>query len=109
MKISYDPVDAGRMDGIFFERSRLCIAVSDAIVEREYKSIDMRELCHIDGEGMLSVKYAERVRVSMLDGACDTLEEINKLHFELEKIYIAAMDFKQKEAEQQRLIKEIFS
>ena len=108
VRISYDPVDAERMDGIFFDRSRLCVVVSDASVEREYKSIDMRDLCHIDGDGILSVKYAERVRVAMLDGACDTLEEINRLHFELEKIYSTAMDFEAKEAFTRGFCKKIF-
>lgn len=108
VRISYDPVDAERLDGIYFEESGLCVAVGKVRDEREFDSIDMREFCHPDYDAMRSAEYADSARRAMLGGACDTLDEINRLHFKLEEIYVSAMDFAAKEKFTREFCKKIF-
>lgn len=97
VRVSYDPVDAERIDGLYFEESGLCVVVTDINLARDYETIHMSEICNLDKASLRDAEYAERARCAMLAGACDTLESIKDIHFRLEKIYSSAMDFSAKE------------
>lgn len=97
VRISYDPIDSDRLDGLYFEASGLCVAVGRGREERKFESVDMREFCRLDYDAIRTAEYADSARRAMLGGACDTLDEINRLHFKLEEIYVSAMDFAAKE------------
>lgn len=98
VRVSYDPVDSERLDGVYFEESGLFVGVGKVREDRDFEILYMSELCHPDYDAIRSAEYADSARRAMLGGACDTLDSINSLHFRLEKIYSSAMDFAAKEA-----------
>ena len=61
-----------------------------------YKNINMRRFADIDEirNSRRRRRFLEKCLGAMLDGARESLESAAKLHFELEDIYKASMDFK---------------
>ena len=43
------------------------------------------------------VQYAQRMMRAMLDGAIEALSHVREAHFEIEKLYMRAMNFEEKE------------
>lgn len=100
VRLSYDPLDPNRLDGIFFTASRIAYAVG-AREDCPYpcrrvfmrRFVQTAEMKPIRGAAV----YAERMRRALLGGAVDELDRVREAHFELEQIYVKAMDFDAKE------------
>ncbi|MBQ9079787.1 MAG: hypothetical protein IJY27_01830 [Clostridia bacterium] len=96
--VSYDPIDPERVDGVLIESRGLAIVVSDDTPEREYIAVDMADLCVVPNtESADEARRAEQCYDSMLAGATDALADVRRYHFEVEKIYVQAMDFEAKQ------------
>lgn len=100
IRISHDPVEPQKIDGLFLCESGIAFAVCAAdVCEYPCKRISMRRF--VDTAAMKSVRrelnYAERMRRAMRGGALDALERVREVHFRVEEIYMAAMDFEAKE------------
>ena len=101
VRISHDPVEPEKLDGIFLRGSGIAFVVCKA-AECEYprKKINMRRF--VDTASMRGVRtelnYTERMRRAMRGGAIDALEKVSEIHFKIEDIYMSAMDFAAKEA-----------
>ncbi len=101
VRISHDPVEPQKLDGLFLEGSGVAFAIGDpeaCLYPR--KKLGMRRF--LDTGAMKAVRprlqFAERMRRAMHEGALDALEEVREKHFRLEEIYASAMDFEAKEA-----------
>lgn len=100
VRVSHDPVEYEKIDGLFLRESGVAFAVCprDAC-KYPHKTVRMRRF--IDVGAMKSVRsellMAERMRKATRAAAVDALEKVRELHFRLEEIYMASMDFDAKE------------
>ncbi|MBQ9773180.1 MAG: hypothetical protein IJW30_00775 [Clostridia bacterium] len=100
VRISYDPIEPHKIDGLFLRATGIAFAVC-APKECDYpkKRIGMRRF--VDTASMKAVRaelnYTERMRRAMKSGAIDSLEKVSGIHFRIEDIYVATMDFPAKE------------
>ncbi len=112
IRISYDPILPDRINGIFFEEERIAfVACEKEACTYPHKTVRLRRFVRVSE--MRSIKerllYASRMMQAMTDGALDCLKHVNELHFEIEKLYMAAMDFEEKEAFTKRFCHKILS
>ena len=101
VRISHDPVEPEKLDGLFLCESGTAFVVADPkCCHYPRKKLSMRRF--VDTAAMKSVReelrYTERMRRALRMGAVDAMERVSKLHFCLEEIYMSAMDFEKKEA-----------
>lgn len=75
--------------------------VKEINMDRFYLSEALRE-------NRQKYRFARRCRFELIEAALETFKEIKKVHFELEDIYIKAMDFKKKEEFTKKLLINIF-
>ena len=102
VQVSYDPVYPRKIDGLYYPDTDLCVllghtefpegAASRTVSLRRYA--DPGALRSVRGE----LRHAEAVRTRLIESALHELSVAAKYHFELERIYAAAMDFHAKEA-----------
>ena len=100
VKVSYDPVCTGRIDGIFVEDTCSAVVLSGGEYEENEDGIDRfinprrfvipERLRKVRGE----IRYASKLYEASLDGALNSLSNAKVYHFLLEDIYKNAMDFK---------------
>ena len=100
IRLSHDPVCPDRIDAILLCGSGLCFAVaSPTLCAYPFKCVHMRRF--VNTAGLKAVRgellFAERMSRAMLDGATEALRAVRELHFQLEALYIDAMDFAAKE------------
>ncbi len=100
VRISHDPIEPQKIDGLFLCESGLAFVVCRAgECEFPRKKISMSRF--VDTAAMRPVRgevnYAARMCRAMKGGALESLEKVKQVHFCLEEIYAAAMDFKAKE------------
>ncbi len=110
--VSYDPVYPEKIDGLYYPASGLCILVGEA-TPREgcpTRKLSLRRYADADRlrEMRAAVRHTVSVRDTLEDDALHALAAAGKYHFELEKIYTAAMDFAAKEAFTERFCEKIF-
>lgn len=101
VRISHDPIEPDKIDGLFLCESGIAFAVCRAgECDFPRKKISMRRF--VDTVAMRGVRgevnYAARMRRAMHGGAIEALEKVKQIHFSLEEIYASAMDFDAKEA-----------
>lgn len=100
IRISYDPILPERIDGIFFAESKIAFVVCrDGECNYPHKTVRLRRFVRVSDMRPIraEVGYAQRMMRAMLDGAIEELERVKEAHFELEKLYMKAMDFDAKE------------
>ena len=101
VRLSHDPILPDRLDGLFLCQSGVAFVVCPA-EECSYPHRQVRMRRFVDVGGMKKIRedvnYAERVKRALLGGALDALEQVRRIHFEVEEIYATAMDFPAKEA-----------
>lgn len=100
VRISHDPVEPEKLDGLFLRESGIAFVVCRSEgCEFPHKNIRMRRFVNTSGmkEVRKSLNFAERMCHAMRMGALDELEKVGELHFRLEEIYMSAMDFEAKE------------
>lgn len=85
----------GGIAEIYIPSADTCVTLMNCEKEA-YKNINMRRFADIDEirNSRQRRRFLEKCLGAMLDGARESLESAAKLHFELEDIYKASMDFK---------------
>ncbi|MBQ3508301.1 MAG: hypothetical protein IJA91_07110 [Clostridia bacterium] len=112
VQVSYDPVYPHKIDGLYYPHTGLCIlfghaepcegAISRMVSLRRYVHPDA--LRAVRGE----LRHAGTLRDRLTESALRELAVAAKYHFELEKIYAAAMDFTAKEAFTESFCRDVF-
>ena len=100
VRVSRDPLTPEKIDGLFFPQSRTAFVVSRGeATDLPHRSVSMRRFVETSKMHGLrgDLNFAERMRRTMLEGGVEMLEEVRRIHFEVEKIYTGAMDFGAKE------------
>lgn len=96
--MSYDAIDPRRVDGVMVDGGQVSAVVVKQTAPQNCEHIYMRELCACaDGVVADEVHRAERCYEKMLLGAKAALADVGNRHFELEQIYVSAMDFDAKQ------------
>ena len=98
--ISKDPIEPHKTDGLLLDASGIAFAVGDSRdCDHPHKRLDMRRFTDVSAMKPIrgELNFTERMRRAMREGAVEALERARTVHFQLEDIYIAAMDFDAKE------------
>ena len=99
--VSYHPVYPHKADGLFYPDTGLCVLVGDAAPTdtTPTRSLSLRR--YTDPEALRAVRGELRrtltLREQLTDTALRHLASAATYHFELERVYAAAMDFRAKE------------
>lgn len=100
--VSYHPVYPHKADGLFYPATGLCVLVGDAEPPENIpaRSLSLRRFT--DAKALREIRGELRRTLSLREQLTDTalrhLSVAATHHFELEKVYAAAMDFSAKEA-----------
>ena len=96
--VSYDPIDPRRVDGVMVESGQVSAVVVKQIAPQNCEQIYMCDMCaSADLNVTDEVHRAERCYEKMLLGAKAVLSDVGNRHFELEQIYVSAMNFDAKQ------------
>lgn len=111
VRVSRDPILPEHVDGLFLCGSRIAFAVCEPdACAYPFRKISMRRF--VDTGRMHGVRqavnYAERMRRAMLTGAIEELATVRQIHFEIEAIYIQAMNFDAETAFTKEFCKKLF-
>ena len=112
--ISYDCFDPEKPDGIYFPENSICVTrCFDRNVLRDcfcepYKIFNMERFISADTlhSNKEKLRFGKRCMDELLDASAKSFEEAYKIHSEIEKIYISAMDFSKKESFTEEIMKE---
>lgn len=101
VRISHDPVEAEKIDGLFLCQSGIAFVVCpEQECDYPHHRISMRRF--VDTASMKRVRRElrsiNRISRALRGEALDALEKVREVHFRLENIYSEAMDFSAKEA-----------
>lgn len=101
IRISHDPVEADKIDGLFFCQSGIAFVVCpEEECDYPHRLISMRRF--VDTASMKHIRQElrciNRISRALRGEALDALEKVREVHFRLEDIYSSAMDFEAKEA-----------
>ena len=111
VRISHDPILSHRVDAIFFIKERIAFVIeAEDLPFYPCHRISTRRFVDTAGFGAVrgEYNYAHRISQGLLEGAVEALEEARRLHFALEEIYVAAMDFAAKENFTKRFCSRLF-
>lgn len=101
VRISHDPIEADKIDGLFLLQSGIAFAVCPE-AECDYPSTRVVMRRFVNTAAMRSVRRelhcCDRIGRALLGEALEALEKVREVHFRLEQVYSAAMDFEAKEA-----------
>ena len=111
VRISHDPVEAEKIDGLFFcESGMVFVVCPEEECDYPHRLISMRRF--VDTASMKHVRRelraVDRISRAMKGEALDALEKVREVHFRLEDIYSAAMNFEAKEAFTKSFCKKLF-
>ena len=100
VRVSHDPIQTEKIDGLYLSEEKVAFVISRGEkIEFPCRNVSTRRF--VETEKMHDIRgevtFAERMRRAMLEGAVEMLGEVRNIHFEIEDIYIKAMDFKAKE------------
>ncbi len=112
LRVSYDPILPDRIDGIFICECEWVFAVGrGSECTLPFKRVGTRRF--VDTAGLRSIRpllnHSEQMMRAMKGGALDALACVREAHFDLERIYTAAMDFQAKEDFTRRFCNSLFS
>ncbi len=100
--VSYDPIYPDKVDGLLYPDSGVCVLVGNAEPPEGYPTRTVSLRRYTDNDSLRRVRgearHALSLRSTLEEDAIHALLDAGKYHFELEKIYAAAMDFSAKEA-----------
>ena len=101
IRISHDPVEADKIDGIFLCESGIALVVCpEEECDYPHHRICMRRF--VDTAAMKRVRRElraiDRISRALKGESLDALEKVREVHFRLEEIYSASMNFEAKEA-----------
>ncbi len=109
--VSYDPIYPEKIDGLFYPATGLAVLVGDALPREgcPTRMVSLRR--YMDAEALRrirpEIRHAVTLRRELEEDALRALAEAGRHHFEMEKIYAAAMDFPAKEAFTERFCEKI--
>ena len=111
VRISHDPVEAEKIDGLFLCESGIAFVVCpEEECDYPHRLISMRRF--VDTASMKHVRRelraVDRISRAMRGEALDALEKVREVHFRLEDIYSAAMNFEAKESFTKFFCKKLF-
>lgn len=101
IRVSHDPILPDQIDAIFLTSSKIAFVIGEAEnCNYPHRHIGLRRFVETSKmrEVRAKINYAERLSKALLQGAVEELERVREIHFALEELYIAAMDFSAKEA-----------
>ncbi len=112
IRISYDPVEGEKIDGLFLCQSGFAFVVCpEAECDYPHVSLSMRRF--VDTASMRRVRgeicFNDRICRALRGEAIEALEKVREVHFRLEDIYSAAMDFDAKEAFTKSFCEKLFA
>ncbi len=100
--VSYDPILPDKADGLYYPDAGLCVLVGHAEIPEggTVRALSLRRYTHPEAlrEVRGELRRAAALKSKLTDAALHSLQQASALHFELERIYSAAMDFRAKEA-----------
>lgn len=109
--VSYDPLCPEKIDGLLYPDTGLCILVGDAAPAEDTPARTVSLRRYANPEVLRAVRselrHAMTLRETLTDTALRHLAGAAAYHFELEKIYAAAMDFRAKEEFTERFCGEV--
>ena len=98
-KVSYDTVDPSRIREIFFPETGDCFTSAYADIEEDCLRVNMKRF--IDAEKYAAIRQTYRSAMNCYDRLCrlaiESLSAAGKAHGEMEKYYVASMDFASEE------------
>lgn len=100
--VSYDPLCPAKIDGLLYPDTGLCVLVGEGepVEAVPTRTLSLRR--YTDPDALRAIRGELRHTLSLRETLTDTalrhLRAAAEAHFELEKIYSAAMDFAAKEA-----------
>ena len=110
--VSFDPVFPHKIDGLFYPDTGLCVLVGDVTPPEQgiTRAIHLRRYACAESLRPLrsDLRRAARLRDDLLSAALHSLSEAATFHFEMERIYAAAMDFGAKEKFTQAFCADLF-
>lgn len=112
IRLSHDPVEAEKIDGLFFNESGIAVVVCpEGECDYPHHRIPMRRF--VDTASMKHVRrelrFNDRISRAFKTEALAALEKVREVHFRLEDIYSAAMDFTAKEAFTKAFCEKLFA
>ena len=110
--VSYHPVYPHKVDGLFYPDTGLCVLVGDAEPPENIPTRSLSLRRYADTKALREIRGELRRTLSLREQLTDTalrhLSMAATYHFELEKIYAAAMDFLAKEIFTERFCEGLF-
>ena len=110
--VSYHPVYPRKVDGLFYPDTGLCVLVGDAEPPENVPTRSLSLRRYADAKALREIRGELRQTISLREQLTDMalrhLATAATYHFELEKIYAAAMDFAAKEAFSERFCQGVF-
>ncbi|MBQ7173285.1 MAG: hypothetical protein IJR88_04130 [Clostridia bacterium] len=110
IRVSYDPLVPGRIDGIYFSEAGIALQTAGDPTLYPAKKIRLRRC--VDVASMRGkrgqIRYAAQMKRALTGGALESLARVKEAHFAMEKIYSSAMDFPAKEAFTEAFLNKLF-
>ena len=111
--VSYHPVYPHKVDGLFYPTTGLCMLVGDAEPPEDIPTRSLSLRRYVDAKALREIRGELRrtlsLREQLTSMALRHLATAATYHFELEKIYAAAMDFPAKEVFTERFCEGLFT
>ncbi|MBE6573964.1 MAG: hypothetical protein E7652_06180 [Ruminococcaceae bacterium] len=104
--VGLSPLDPQRINMLYIHEADLLLTTGEA---NEPEKIINTERFILKEINKRQIKTALKHRDVLMSEALDIMTNIKELHFELEKIYIGAMDFDAKNCHEEELLTKIFS
>ncbi len=108
--VSYHPIYTRRINGLYYPDSGLCIIVGNGEPPaRPHRYLSLNRYFETDFRTVRSkIRHSLKLSEGLLECACQSLAKAGEYHFELEKIYAEAMDFKAKNDYETAFCKQMF-
>jgi len=112
--VSYSPITTDRLNAVCLREAGLSFhLLPDGIslpegTDTAFINLDRFLDNSILKEKRPSLRFCEKSAEALIKSAADRFEDIGRIHFDLEQIYIRAMDFHKKEAFTKKLLVSLF-
>ena len=101
IRVSCDPINTDRLDGVFLCNSKVAFVIADTDEEDDLPGtrVNMKRFVNKDGVNKIKKEFKnnERLYEALLSSAAEAFAKAGEYHFELEEIYSSCMDFDAKE------------
>lgn len=111
IRVSYDPLLPGKIDGIYFCEEKIALQTHDAGLGAPAEKIRLRRFVDVASMKPLrpQIRYAAQMKRALTGGALEALARVKAAHFAIEEIYSSAMDFSAKEAFTEDFLQKLFA